>query len=519
MKWKTWPKHFALFTEPGGVRNEFLAFAENSSLRLPEDLVRCHDALLFVCAYASSRAEYKRAERCLISLSVDASSKSGLLVNTGLAHSAMEAYYTPDCLLWLSNQPGFQVRMLRFDKPEHLNLLLRNTVPSWLVPDTLLEVYGLDLLRLWEVKPGREWQFLGQQLARWKGRLSLCEQAWEQTSPVVRIESRNRSFSRTFNRLNFVPLFYSREMMRRFDHEALMNSPLPAPEKLSVERFLAVERAAKLAMVLLARETDPTTYMQPNSLRFFQLERGISIALYGMDSERQLPFESYIGFTLFKNGWPCAYGGSWVFGKKAKFGMNIFEPFRGGESGYIMCQLLRTYKQFFNLESIEVEAYQFGLDNEDGIKSGAYWFYYRYGFRSVDPTLASLAEKEKQRMFRKPGCRSSEHTLKRFTQSNVVLTWDDQQSEMVESLVDKVHRMIVRKYSNDHSVAEEEALIWLCGINRPIALSRAWAESALMALALGRTSEVDRVIVAQMAALKETDEYGYQAVLHQWLNA
>lgn len=95
---------------------------------------------------------------------------------------------------------------------------------------------------------------------------------------------------------------------------------------------------------------------------------------------------------MFKNGLPIAYGGSWIWADQAKFGLNILEPYRGGESGYVMCQLLRVYQQVFGLKMIEVDAYQFGLDNPDGIRSGAYWFYYRYGFRSMTEALCLLAE-------------------------------------------------------------------------------------------------------------------------------
>ena len=55
---------------------------------------------------------------------------------------------------------------------------------------------------------------------------------------------------------------------------------------------------------------------------------------------------------------PVAYGGSWIMGERAAFGMNIFEPFRGGESGFMMCQVLRTYRQTFGVRYFEVHAHQ-----------------------------------------------------------------------------------------------------------------------------------------------------------------
>jgi len=49
-------------------------------------------------------------------------------------------------------------------------------------------------------------------------------------------------------------------------------------------------------------------------------------------------------FMMFKNGYPMAYGGGWLFGKRSLLGINIFESFRGGESAFVFAQLLRTYK-------------------------------------------------------------------------------------------------------------------------------------------------------------------------------
>ncbi|MEZ5067008.1 MAG: hypothetical protein R2847_00220 [Bacteroidia bacterium] len=51
------------------------------------------------------------------------------------------------------------------------------------------------------------------------------------------------------------------------------------------------------------------------------------------------------------------------FGRRALFGINIFDWFRGGESGYVFCQLLRVYRQYFGIDDFEVEPYQYGQDN------------------------------------------------------------------------------------------------------------------------------------------------------------
>jgi hypothetical protein len=176
---------------------------------------------------------------------------------------------------------------------------------------------------------------------------------------------------------------------------ALMNQPLPPPRRLGADARAELVRVLRNTMALTSRETDPATYLDARALRVYALERGLAVALFGMTPERQLPLESYVGFTLFKNGLPVAYGGAWVMGERAAFGMNIFEPFRGGESGFMMCQVLRAYRQAFKVRYFEVDAHQFGLDNPDGIASGAFWFYYRHGFRPLSAPLRAWRYKKR----------------------------------------------------------------------------------------------------------------------------
>lgn len=293
--------------------------------------------------------------------------------------------------------------------------------------------------------------------------------------------------------MSFAQTFSDAAILKKFDHITLLHSPLPAPAALSNAEHAELITALRTAMALGKRETDPATYLYAPSLRYYPLERGFSVALFGMHAERQLPLESYIGFTLFKNGWPVSYGGAWIFGRRAKFGMNVFDAFRGGESGYVMMQLLRTYKQVFDLSFIEVEPYQFGLDNPDGIRSGAYWFYYRYGFRSMDAKLRALAVKEKQKVAKRAGYRSTEKTLLQFTEAGVALQLEKKEPLSIERATE-----MARKNAKPQFMESEID-------------SRALQE--LQAFPITRDQS------ALLAALKEEDEYVYQAQLREVLTA
>ena len=68
-----------------------------------------------------------------------------------------------------------------------------------------------------------------------------------------------------------------------------------------------------------------------------------------------------------------------------------------------------------------VEPYQIGKNNTEGLRSGAYWFYYRLGFRSVKKELRELAAKEFQQMASEKKYRSSLSVMKQLAASNLEL--------------------------------------------------------------------------------------------------
>jgi hypothetical protein len=170
---------------------------------------------------------------------------------------------------------------------------------------------------------------------------------------------------------------------------------------------------------MLGRETDPITHADVARTRHYALGRGVTIALYSALPARRSALDSHIGYVLFKNAIPIGYGGGWPFLGTCKIGINIFAPFRGGESAYLMASVMRAYAQLFAVERFVVEPYQFGAGNRERLESGAFWFYFRLGFRPVEPAARALAREEFERMRRERGYRTSRSVLRRFTRSDL----------------------------------------------------------------------------------------------------
>jgi hypothetical protein len=184
-----------------------------------------------------------------------------------------------------------------------------------------------------------------------------------------------------------------------------------------------------------------------------------------------------------------------------------------------MCQLLRTYRQAFGIDYFEVEPYQYGADNPDGIKSGAFWFYYRYGFRPLDKSLNKLASDEASKIATRKGYRSSENTLIRFTESNIALEISRPQRMTVALISERITKMIRSQFKGDRANAVETCVMDFaaaCGgishyRNEQI---RVLEEVALFARAFNVSNNDLLMLLSDMIHAKVEDPYEYQRI---WL--
>ena len=140
-----------------------------------------------------------------------------------------------------------------------------------------------------------------------------------------------------------------------------------------------------------------------------------------MTPEFRLPLESYVGYLAYRNNIPIAYGGGWVFQGRARFGINVLPSFRGGESSVIFSQLIKLYHHYLGVNYFHIEPYQIGHKNSDGIKSGAFWFYYRMGFRPLQKELAKIAAIEFEKIKSDKTYRTEKKILVKLAASELMI--------------------------------------------------------------------------------------------------
>lgn len=461
------PKDIALFRSQvlacdAAACEKFLGKAETFQFGNYRALLEFHDALLLLEAYPSSQALYERANNLLRNFDVLTKrflrkyrSAQEKLVNSGLRGTEVHGAFTFPLLLALRKYYPAYLFLHSFD--EHgadCGSVLKHFLPAIEFETVNAGSERGELLDGLFGKGDHLVHIIDSMSAAHVPAL-LRDQLFDDLKIYAGIildgKVPDRSTARGIVRKPFIHA----DIQKKADPAEVISEELPAPENLTKAQEEQLMLHSMCMLASLNRETDPISSCAPKGVTLFQLERGVSIALFSMEAERRMPLESYIGYMLFRNGVPNAYGGSWIFGNRALFGINIFEPFRGGESSLTILQLLRVYHQHFGVTAFSVEPYQFGKDNPEGIESGAYWFYYKMGFRSDDKKLAALAEKEFTKMRKSKSYRSSRTTLKKFTESRV--TWNI--NPRVELLPDpseisrEVTDFVRRKYSGNRQAA------------------------------------------------------------------
>lgn len=518
-------RSIALAFDPDSIarRKQLLRALPKQKLPKYQALITYTQTLLCISAHADSPETFTLAQVALLQLAKQLKRlpqrTKKQLENSGLPYSITLSTFSHDLLREMMHDTQYDVYFDAFSNSQlTLSETLAFTLPGIEKEITATGYANRQLLSALHLSRPQYLPFLISEFARLDHAPFIKDELFHKLGLYVKLKPKDHSFSKAFNRIHTDTYFYHRDLIRKFDHTQLLAQKLPAPTPLSAKKTEAMIRSMQQALILMQRETDPITYIDAKSLRYYNLDRGLSVAIYGMIPERQLAVESYVGYTLFKNGYPAAYGGAWVLGNRALFGVHIFEAFRGGESAYMFCSLLRVYTQVFQLSYIEVEPYQYGKDNPEGIASGAFWFYYKFGFRPVDATLRKLAQQEFARIKREKGYRSPTDTLLRFTESNIALNMAAHTPISMLDIRERTHARIAETYNGDRRAAEVDSIAQLKHLCAPALNGRSIPHKALSEVALLRATlhlqkSKQLQVLPKLLQTRSADLYAYQQYL------
>ncbi len=174
---------------------------------------------------------------------------------------------------------------------------------------------------------------------------------------------------------------------------------------------------------LCARKLEiyPLSYADPSAVVLVSGSRGIQVVLAGVQPDWRGALDALYFVLILKNGIPIAYGPARALLGCCEMGINLFPEFRGGETRLIYARFMQALHHVLGVEHFFLTRYGMGENNTEALRSGAFWFYRKLGFRPTNPAVEALAREEEARMASRPSYRSDLGTLRRLSHTEAYL--------------------------------------------------------------------------------------------------
>ncbi len=286
----------------------------------------------------------------------------------------------------------------------------------------------------------------------------------------------------------------------------LARAPLPV-RRVGPREGARLIDLAREAMITRERDLDAFAYGDPRDVRIVDCGDGLELVAIGMIPERRLLLEALYGLLTLKNGIPIGYVGMGAFFGSAEIAYNVFDTWRGSEAAKRYSAVLTAAATLFGADAFLVTPYQLGDDNEEGIESGAWWFYQKLGFRPRDAGARALMRRETGRIRRNGRYRSGPATLRRLAKHPMFL-WAGRERDDIMGILPlenvglAVMEYLARRFGSDREAATRvcarEAAARL-GVRWPLRFGAAermwwdrWAPLVMCLSGVERWSAADR---------------------------
>jgi hypothetical protein len=316
--------------------------------------------------------------------------------------------------LSLSRRHGkaIEIDWTRYEHPERIGRSLAKLIP--------------EAFEAWAIEPHADWQ-------RWYEKpghslLWFLERVDPEVYDLLEIPLRwkigDSMSSRTRLRIPRTRIFYH-------------DGPLLARKDVSIKaefakakfnvRKVPAKRAQQMIDVIVdasaVRYRELYGFEYPDASRVFHADLGRGADFFFCSPARKwkLPRREYVSGMYFKNGVPAGYVEVMWAGRRMEVGFNLYYTFRQGETAWLYARLLKLFHERFGVTEFVIDPYQIGHKNAEAIDSGAFWFYYKLGFRPEARQVAKIAEAEARKAAVLPHYRTAPRRLRELAKSSMVL--------------------------------------------------------------------------------------------------
>lgn len=416
-----------------GRKCELLRLLHPRAIGSVSQLRRLHALGSFLRAFPDNPAVLKAAKSLLRTWServrLLSPSQKEALIDTGMAGTitCFEHAYHTACQLADRFPEAIEINWDEYEEPDRLDTLLVHLVEQAEEP-TFEDENGDITTQEWvKLAKGRRdesdlvWLLTQTRRSRALGR--FAETLYEESQVPLVWRLGNTSAAITNNTFDTGRTVF-RSTMRKppARPSAEIAKPLRGIQLLSEKRGQAMIDVSVDALATRQREVFSMTHANANEVYLAPLGNGTHAAIMGVVPRQRFHLEGNYGYMLLASGRPIGYGAVSPLFLQGNTGINIFPEYRGGEAAFLFVQLLRAFHTLFGITRFVANPYQFGRGNSEAIKSGAFWFYYKIGFRPVDGGTSKLARSEYGKIVTKRGYRSAPATLRALAKSDFHLT-------------------------------------------------------------------------------------------------
>ena len=503
---------------------ELLERLEVSRLETARQVRRLHEALCFLRAYPDDAAVLGQVEAMLAGFDhrPDLRRHRKALANSGIAGTPIHIPFFAQAAIWVAERWGDR---LSIDWKE---LKETDDLEPYLERFALFcETLGLDELSL----SVREWianmkgpsetdgAFLVRRFRALRLDPRLHEMLYDALDPPFILAPGPDTPARTRLKFRQATVHWQTGPLQRERPslvEELERPPLSVRVATRAEARQLIHLARSM-MVSMDRDLDVFSYASDEDVRLVDCGLNLVFVFIGFTPDRRLMFEALYGFVVLKNGVPLGYGTVATLFGSSELAYNISETFRGGEGAHVFGRLVACARHLFGSDAFSLAPYQIGDDNPEAVKSGAWWFYQKLGFRARDAGVLRLMRRELRLTRTRPSHRSSARTLRELAAEPVFFHATDKRDDVLGILPLgnvglHVTRFLAERYGSDRERAERELaaqagqLLGLRSLGRLPAGERLawrrWAPFVCSLPGIERWSAADRASLAAVVRAK-----------------
>ena len=433
----------------------------------PASLIRLHELLLFVRAYPHNTSVVQQTEKMLRDIPARVAQLRDLDADiselehpelSGIAGLSVTDTFTFPIVSWLAQLKPTALSFYWewFEDENRIGEMWPTFLPL-LEEDALVEAHI----------PFRDWlrNARGRQtevcwlIDRFRRlRLTETQKAQLYNSQKLYLEWRySYRESRTGLRVPVKRIFFHEDPLiprRDVRLEEEFNRPTPPAQKLSLSKGTLALDVARNASTVRYRELYGFTNGDPRSVHQMSLGRGVNLVVFTLPPEKRLPLRAYHSAMIYKNGVPIGYFEGLSLFERMESGFNLYYTFRDGETAWLYARILAVMKHLTGVTAFMLDPYQVGFDNEEGIESGAFWFYRKLGFRSTSSEIQNLTKNEEEKIAKRKNYRTPTTTLRKLAAAPMILELDDSKKGnwdhfQLRQIGFAVQRLMAEKFSGD----------------------------------------------------------------------